>query len=228
MADDTAAPEGELTESTGTELTGSPEESSESPQEASQETTTADAASATDDESGDAEKSDAEEAAAKPGRMRRLLVGAVAALLALGLVGGLGWLGWSVYQQQQAEQKRDVFVQVGRQAAINLTTIDFEDAEAGVQRILDSATGTFYDDFSQRSGPFTEVVKQAQSKSSGEVTAAGLESEEGDRAQVLVAVTVQTSNAGAPEQAPRMWRMRISVENTDDGQTKVSNVEFVP
>ncbi|CAJ1580530.1 tetratricopeptide repeat protein [[Mycobacterium] wendilense] len=228
MADDAAAPEGELTESTGTELTGSPEESSESPQEASQETTTADAASATDDESGDAEKSDAEEAAAKPGRMRRLLVGAVAALLALGLVGGLGWLGWSVYQQQQAEQKRDVFVQVGRQAAINLTTIDFEDAEAGVQRILDSATGTFYDDFSQRSGPFTEVVKQAQSKSSGEVTAAGLESEEGDRAQVLVAVTVQTSNAGAPEQAPRMWRMRISVENTDDGQTKVSNVEFVP
>ncbi len=234
MADDAAAPEGELTESTGTELTESPEESSESPQDATLEASTDDADSAAEagevaEESADAEFPDDEaKAEPQPGRLRRVLVVAVAGLLVLGLVGGLGWLGWSVYQQQQAQQQRDVFVQVGRQAAINLTTIDFEDAEAGVQRILDSATGTFYDDFSQRSGPFTEVVKQAQSKSTGEVTAAGLESEEGDSAQVLVAVTVQTSNAGAPEQMPRMWRMRISVENTDDGQTKVSNVEFVP
>ncbi|BBZ03141.1 hypothetical protein MCHIJ_25780 [Mycolicibacterium chitae] len=234
MADDAAAPEGELTESTGTELTESPEESSESPQDATLEASADDADSATEaggvaDETADAELPDDEvKAEPQPGRLRRVLIGALAGLLVLGLVGGLGWLGWSVYQQQQAQQQRDVFVQLGRQAAINLTTIDFEDAEAGVQRILDSATGTFYDDFSQRSGPFTEVVKQAQSKSTGEVTAAGLESEEGDRAQVLVAVTVQTSNAGAPEQAPRMWRMRISVENTDDGQTKVSNVEFVP
>lgn len=234
MADDAAAPEGELTESTGTELTESPEESSESPQDATLEASTDDADSAAEagevaEESADAEFPDDEaKAEPQPGQLRRVLVVAVAGLLVLGLVGGLGWLGWSVYQQQQAQQQRDVFVQVGRQAAINLTTIDFEDAEAGVQRILDSATGTFYDDFSQRSGPFTEVVKQAQSKSTGEVTAAGLESEEGDSAQVLVAVTVQTSNAGAPEQMPRMWRMRISVENTDDGQTKVSNVEFVP
>lgn len=231
MADDAAAPEGELTESTGTESTGSPEESTESPQDATQEASTDDAAIAESDaaeDSGDVAESDSAVSEPKPGRARRFAAAGVAVLLALGLVGGLGWLGWSVYQQQQAEQQRDLFVQVGRQAAINLTTIDFEDAEGGVQRILDSATGTFYDDFSQRSGPFTEVVKQAQSKSSGEVTAAGLESEEADRAQVLVAVTVQTSNAGAPEQAPRMWRMRISVENTDDGQVKVSNVEFVP
>lgn len=234
MADDAAAPEGELTESTGTELTESPEESSESPQDATLEASTDDAEAEVEttevaDETADAEFPDDEvKAEPQPGRTRRMLVVAVAGLLVLGLVGGLGWLGWSVYQQQQVQQQRDVFVQVGRQAAINLTTIDFEDAEAGVQRILDSATGTFYDDFSQRSGPFTEVVKQAQSKSTGEVTAAGLESVEGDSAQVLVAVTVQTSNAGAPEQAPRMWRMRISVENTDDGQTKVSNVEFVP
>jgi Mce-associated membrane protein len=40
-------------------------------------------------------------------------------------------------------------------------------------------------------------------------------------------VTVKTSNAGAPEQAPRAWRMRISVQKVDDG-AKVSNVEFVP
>jgi len=43
----------------------------------------------------------------------------------------------------------------------------------------------------------------------------------------LVAVTVKTSNAGAPEQAPRAWRMRISVQKVGD-EAKVSNVEFVP
>jgi Mce-associated membrane protein len=43
----------------------------------------------------------------------------------------------------------------------------------------------------------------------------------------LVAVTVKTSNAGAPDQQPRSWRMRISVQKVGD-EAKVSNVEFVP
>jgi Mce-associated membrane protein len=71
------------------------------------------------------------------------------------------------------------------------------------------------------------VVKHTQSKSEGTVTAAGLESQSDDQAQVLVAVTVQTTNAGSGEQEPRAWRMRISVEKVDDA-AKVSNVVFVP
>jgi len=146
-------------------------------------------------------------------------------VLALG--GLVGWVGWRAYQSHQAEQQRALFLQVGKQAALNLTTIDFEHADADVKRILDSATDSFYDDFSQRSQPFVDVVKQAKSKSAGEIAAAGLESENGDSAQVLVAVTVKTSNAGAPEQAPRAWRMRISVRKVGE-EAKVSNVEFVP
>jgi Mce-associated membrane protein len=71
------------------------------------------------------------------------------------------------------------------------------------------------------------VVKQAQSKSVGTVTAAGLESASADQAEVLVAVSVKTSNAGAADNQPRAWRMRISVQKIGD-QAKVSNVEFVP
>lgn len=96
-----------------------------------------------------------------------------------------------------------------------------------MQRILDSATGSFYDEFQQRAEPFVEVVKQAQSKSVGTIAEAGIESASENEAQVLVAVTVQTTNAGAPEQQPRAWRMRISVQDID-GDAKVSNVEFVP
>jgi Mce-associated membrane protein len=149
----------------------------------------------------------------------------IAVVAALGSL--TGWLGYRMYGDHQAQQQRNLFVEVGRQGAVNLTTISYTEADADVQRILDSSTGTFYDDFKKRSQPFVEVVKQAQSKSAGTVTAAGLESQAGDQAQVLVAVSVNTTIAGAPEQQPRSWRMRISVQKVSDG-AKVSNVEFVP
>jgi Mce-associated membrane protein len=61
----------------------------------------------------------------------------------------------------------------------------------------------------------------------GTVTAAGLESSTANDAQVLVAVSVKTSNIGAAEAEPREWRMRISVQKVGS-DVKISNVEFVP
>jgi Mce-associated membrane protein len=139
----------------------------------------------------------------------------------------VGWLGVRFHQSQRAEDRHDLFLQVGRQAAINLTTIDYANADHDVQRILDSATGTFHDDFSKRSQPFIDTVTQAQSKSVGTVTEAGVESETDDDAQILVAVDVKTSLAGNADQPPRGWRMRVMVQKVGD-QVKVSNVEFVP
>lgn len=153
--------------------------------------------------------------------------------LALGLImiSGLGaltgWLGLRAYESHQAGQQRAVFLQVGRQGALNLTTIDWQHADTDIQRILNSATGKFYDDFSKRSQPFIDVVKQVHSKSEGTITEAGLESSSNSDAQVLVAISVKSSNSGAPEQDPRGWRMRISVQRVGD-EVKVSNVEFVP
>jgi len=143
------------------------------------------------------------------------------------LAGLVGWLGFRVYQSHQAQAQRSQFLQVARQGALNLTTIDWQHAEADVHRILDGATGEFYDDFAKRSQPFIEVLKQAQAKTVGTITEAGLESETTDSAQALVAVSVQTSNAGESEQVPRAWRMRIDVQKVGD-QVKVSNVGFVP
>ena len=137
-----------------------------------------------------------------------------------------GWLGFREYQARQAQRQSELLIQVGRQVALNLTTIDWQHADTDVRRILDSATGAFYDDFSKRSKPFVEVVKKAQSKSVGTITEAGLESQSGDEAQVLVAVSVSTTNLGAAEEEPRHWRMRISVKKVGD-EAKVSNVAFV-
>jgi Mce-associated membrane protein len=153
-----------------------------------------------------------------------LFIGLVmmAALAAL-----IGVLGVRAYHAHQSAQLRELYLQVGRQGAVNLTTIDWHHADADVQRILGSATGSFYDDFNQRSAPFVEVVKKVQSVSTGTVTVAGLESSTDDDAQVLVAVNVETTTSEAPQQTPRAWRMRISVQKVGD-DVKVSNVEFVP
>jgi Mce-associated membrane protein len=219
MADDAAAPDGELSETTAAEPESTAIE--EVADEAAQTAETSETEDAEDiDDVGD-------EPPAKP-RMSHVRLATIAGLVLVVALGGLtGWLGFRAYESHKADEQRKLFLQVGRQGALNLTSIDFQQADADVQRILDSATGTFYDDFQARAQPFVAVVKQAQSKSVGTIAEAGLVSESENEAEVLVAVTVKTSNAGAPEQAPRAWRMRITVEKVGD-EAKVSNVEFVP
>jgi Mce-associated membrane protein len=188
-----------------------------------------------DAEDIDAEDIDAEDAGAedtkKPARQwlsnipRPIAVG-VAIIVAL--VGLGGWLGYRVHQDHQVQAQRNLYVQVARQTAINLTTINYAEVDADIKRVLDSATGGFHDEFQNRSQPFVEVVKKVQSKSEGTIAEAGLLSYTKDQAQVLVAVSVKTSMAAAPaDQEPRRWRMRLTVDKTGDS-AKVSNVEFVP
>ena len=164
-------------------------------------------------------------ASGKLGTSRRGTLYGLAVVVALSIL--VGWLGLRTAQSHHDEVQRSRLLQVARQTALNLTTIDWHHAEADVHRIMDGATAEFYEDFAARSQPFIDVIKKFQSTSVGTVTEAALETETGDVAQALVAVTVQTSNAGKAEQFPRSWRLRISLQ-TVDNQMKVSNVEFVP
>ena len=224
MADDAAAPDGELSETTAAEPESTAiEETGDATDKVADE-------SEKTPETSETDAAEDERRRRQPGkpRMSHVRLAMIAGLVLVLALGGLtGWLGFRAYESHKADEQRKLFLQVGRQGALNLTSIDFQQADADVQLILDSATGTFYDDFQERAQPFVEVVKQAQSKSVGTVAEAGLVSESENEAQVLVAVTVKTSNAGAPEQEPRAWRMRITLEKVGD-EAKVSNVEFVP
>lgn len=236
MADDAAAPDGELSEaseksaeetSTAAEPESAAEVESSGGVEADDTRGAAESDPAEPDPDPDSDSESADEKPAKAPMSHVRLATIIGVVVVVALAGLSGWLGYRAYQSYQAQQKRELYLQVGRQGALNLTTISAPTADADVQRILDSATGTFYDDFQRRSQPFVEVVKQAQSKSVGTISEAGLESETDDGARVLVAVNVKTSNAGAPEQPPRAWRMRLTVQQVGD-EAKVSNVEFVP
>lgn len=181
-----------------------------------------------DSEANDADGETADSSASKRPISRLRLAALLGFTMVVALAGLTGWLGFRAYQSHQADQQRQLFLQVARQGAVNLTTIDWEHADADVQRILDTAAGTFHDDFATRSQPFVDVVKKVQSKSVGTVSDAGVESLSDDGAQVLVTMSVKTTVANQPDQGPRSWRMRISVLKVGDDQAKVSNVVFVP
>ncbi len=191
-----------------------------------------------DGDTGGEAGADAEEVAAtaaepREGRLERArswangspqrLALAVGMAVVVVLAGLTGWLGFRAYQAEQSERLQQLLVEAGRQGAINLTTISYEHADADVQRILDSATDQFYDDFTKRAQPFADFVKQTQSKSAGTVTEAGLESVGGNEGRVLVVMTIKSSNRGA-DQPLRSWRLRVTVKKVGD-EAKVSRVE---
>ena len=175
---------------------------------------------------GDLADSDAKVQIPAPRSTLRLgLVVVIILILGLGCLAA--WWGYQTLQARRADQQRAMFLAAGRQAAEDLTTIDYTAIDANIKRILDSSTGSFYDEFHKNTQGFVDVVTNAKSKSEGSVTAAGIETINGDTAQILASVSVKMTNTGAPEQQPRLWRMRISLQRGPNG-TKVSNVGFVP
>jgi len=210
MADDDAAPTAEVTSADDATPAGEPTAETAEATEIAEAAETADAPEPT--------------GATPMSHVRLALI--VGLVLVLALSGLTGWLAFRAHQSSELADQREVFLQVGKQGAINLTTIDYTRVDEDVKRILDSATGAFYDEFERRSQPFAEVVKQVKSKSVGSVTEAGIKDQTADGAKVLLAVTVDTAVEGQPPQTPRAWRMLISVQQVG-ADAKVSNVEFV-
>ena len=158
-------------------------------------------------------------------RVRAVLIAGIVAAVILAGLGG--WLGYRAHQAAVSQQLRQLLVQTAREGSANLMTIDYRNAEADVQRILDSATGEFYADFRGRAQPLVDVVTKARSVSTATVTEAGVESVDGRRGQVLIAVTVNTAAEGLPPAEPRFWRMRLTVSAEGTGTAKIARVEFV-
>ncbi len=158
------------------------------------------------------------------GRRGRRRVGAAVLVL---LAAATAMAGWRDVQTRRTDAARAQMLAAGREGALALTNVDHNEVDRDVQRILDASTGPFRDDFAQRAETFKAAAHKAQSTSVGTVREAGLESVDGDTAQVLVALSVMTSNRGEPAKQPTLWRTRVTVDKADDG-FKVSSVEFVP
>jgi Mce-associated membrane protein len=157
-----------------------------------------------------------------PAKVERiaLVIGLVAGVALAGLV---GWLGFRTYEAQKGETQRNLFVQTAQDVAVNLSTVDYQHADADAQRIADSATGGFADSFARRRQAYIDTAARTRSRVLGTVTDAGLESQKGEQGRVLVAVTVRSVD---PRQEPQYLRMRLTVQKVGD-VAKVSDVAFV-
>jgi len=157
----------------------------------------------------------------------------VAASLAIVVIlGALAGSGYMVKEHRDAVRQREraaEFAAAARQGVVTLTSLDFNDAKQGVQRILENSTGSFKDDFIKMADDFTKVVEQSKVISQGSVqeTAVDRGTMTDNSAVVLVASTSEVTNAAGAKQDPRNYRLIVTVAR-DGGQLKIAKVEFVP
>ncbi|MBH0122004.1 hypothetical protein M1M07_14900 [Rhodococcus sp. HM1] len=180
------------------------------------------------DDSGETTEAESTEAGSTGtgGRRRTLAAVAASAVICTAVVACAYMLrhhaGASDRDRRAAE-----FEAAARQGVVTLTTLDFDNADADVQRVLDNSTGEFHDDFRNRAQDFVDVIEQSNVATEGTVDAAAVESMTDDSAVVLVAATSKVTNAAGADQEPRVWRLSVTVTRDGD-RLKMSKVEFVP
>jgi Mce-associated membrane protein len=156
----------------------------------------------------------------------RLALSTAVLLAIVGLLGVSGWMAWQHHNVVKERQRAAAYRATARQGVINLTSLDFNKAKEDVQRVLDSATGEFKEDFQKRAEDFASVVKDSKAVTEGSVAATAVESMNNDSAVVLVLANERVTNIAGAKDQPRTFRFRVSVVHEGD-DLKVSKVEFV-
>jgi Mce-associated membrane protein len=171
-------------------------------------------------------------ASTEPARRRLLtprlssVLTAASFVVTCGLLGVSGWMVWHHHDVVHERQRSAAFTAAAKQGVINLTSLDFNKAKEDVQRVLDSSTGEFRDDFQRRADDFASVVQDSKAVTEGSVAATAVESMGRDSAVVLVLANERVTNSTGAKDEPRSFRFRVSVARDGD-QLKVSKVEFV-
>ncbi|HET7075251.1 MAG TPA: hypothetical protein VFI55_14360 [Mycobacterium sp.] len=162
-------------------------------------------------------------------RRRMPTIAAVAAIVIICAFVGLSV--YMVFQHRDAtkhQQRETAFVGGAKQGVLNMISLDFNKAKEDVQRVIDSSTGQFKDDFQKRANDLITVVTQSKAVTEGTVNAAAIESMNGNSGVVLVSATSQVTNSPpGKDEPPKVWRLRVTVTDVG-GQYKMSKVEYVP
>ena len=153
------------------------------------------------------------------------LAAAVVAICALLVLTGL--MVWQHRQVNAQRAHKAEFVTAASEGVLALLSIDYNHAKADVQKVIDHSTGSFRDDFTKGGDDFVKTAEQSKAVTVGKISAAALETENGDTGVVLLAASSQVTNAAGARQDPRAWRMSVTMTR-DGGKLKMSNVEFVP
>lgn len=129
----------------------------------------------------------------------------------------------AMHEQQLAGE----FAAAARQVVVTLMSIDAANAKDDAQRIIDSSTGAFRDEFQNAAEAFVKTAQQAKVSTTTTVQDAAVDSMTDDTAVVLVAARSTVTNAAGINEEPRTWRLSVHLVR-EDGQLKMSTMEFIP
>lgn len=158
---------------------------------------------------------------------------AVAVALAVTAAGFAGWSGWSWRAAARDDslafaEERDEALSAGEQGALNFTTLDHRDLDAGLDTWEESATGDLLKQFRKSRDTFEKKVREAKSVTKGEVLESALTEldERAGKARLMVAMRVTVDTA---EKKPVVKKQRLLGEltRTDEGW-KLSALQDAP
>lgn len=159
-------------------------------------------------------------------RRRTVLFGI--AILCVAVQLGLGVLMVRHHREVMHEQQlAGEFTVAARQVVVTLMSIDAANAKDDAQRIIDSSTGQFRDEFQNAAEAFVKTAQQAKVSTTTTVQEAVVDSMTDDTAVVLVAARSTVTNAAGAQEEPRTWRLSVHLVR-EDGQLKMSTMEFIP
>ncbi|WP_338778080.1 hypothetical protein [Streptomyces sp. DG1A-41] len=136
------------------------------------------------------------------------------------------WLAFGVYQQREADQRRQGILAAARQSALNFTSLDYRHYDRDSANVLAGATGDFKKQFTAQTDQLTKLVAQNKSVSEGQVLEAGIVRSDDDSARVLVVADSKVTNTAVPEGEARTYRLQLDLVHKD-GRWLTSDVEFV-
>src|SRR5690606_19045045 len=103
-------------------------------------------------------------------------------------------------------------------------SIDFNDPQAGVQRIIDNSVDPFRAEFQSSSSDFAKLSADAKVTTKATANVAAVQSATADSAVVLVAATSTVTNADGVAEPPRSWQLRVELQRDAD-RIKMSKVD---
>ncbi|TPQ19542.1 hypothetical protein FGD71_025620 [Streptomyces sporangiiformans] len=136
------------------------------------------------------------------------------------------WLSVQLYEQHEADQRRQDILAAARQSALNFTSLDYRHYDRDSGNVLKGATGDFKKQFAAQTEELTKLVAQNKSVSEGQVLEAGIARSDERSARVLVVADSKVTNTAVPAGEARTYRLQLDLV-LKGGRWLTSDVEFV-
>jgi Mce-associated membrane protein len=169
-----------------------------------------------------------------PGRHRgwltrpRAFTIALGVLLSVCLLSTAGYITWHHRQAADERLRTAEFSAAARQGVLDLMSLDYEEAERDVKRMIDGSTGQLHQQFTDTAKDLVKSLQGAKATTTVTVNAVAVTSMTDDAGEVLVAATTEGHHAAQQKpQEPRTWRIVVSLLR-DGEQLKIAKVDFAP